>query len=275
MDYESIRVMPVTPRIGAQIDGIALAKPLTNRQVDELHQALAEHQVLFFRDQPIDMDAHKRFGRYFGELHIHPSIPGPEGHPEILPIHTDANFKRINGEYWHSDVSCDEEPPCRQHPLYAHAAELRRRHAVCQPIRRLRGVVAALKTYLDGLTAVHSGDDVYRRNNVLMGITETGKLYPQTSHPVVRTHPVTKRKALYVNSTFTTHIEGLPREEGRALLDFLCEFSTREEFQVRFRWEPHSIAFWDNRCVQHLAMWDYHPQTRTGRRVTIKGDKPY
>ena len=111
MGYESISVTPVTPRIGANIEGVILAKPLSNRQVEELHQALAEHQVLFFRDQRRDVEAHKRLGRYFGELHIHPNTPGPEGHPEILPIHADANSMRINGEYWHSDVSCDEEPP--------------------------------------------------------------------------------------------------------------------------------------------------------------------
>ena len=108
----------------------------------------------------------------------------------------------------------------------------------------------------------------------LMGIAESGKVYPKASHPIVRTHPVTKRKALYVNGQFTTHINGLPSDEGRAVLDFLCEFSTREEFQVRFRWQPHSVAFWDNRCVQHQALWDYYPQTRSGRRVTVKGERP-
>src|SRR2546426_10144923 len=111
MGYETINVTPVTPRIGAEVDGLTLAKPLSNRQVEELHQALAEHQVLFFRDQPLDVEGHKAFGRYFGDLHIHPNTPGPEGHPEILPIHADANSKRIAGGYWHSDVSCDEEPP--------------------------------------------------------------------------------------------------------------------------------------------------------------------
>src|SRR6266576_7006715 len=105
MGYETINVMPVTPRIGAEVAGLTLAKPLSNRQVEELHQALAEHQVLFFRDQPLDVESHKALGRYFGELHIHPNTPGPEGHPEILPIHADANSKRVSGEYWHSDVS--------------------------------------------------------------------------------------------------------------------------------------------------------------------------
>ena len=133
---------------------------------------------------------------------------------------------------------------------------------------------ARMKAYLEGLTATHSGDHVYRRNNALMGRAETGKVYPMASHPIVRTHPVSKRKALYVNGEFTTHIDGLSKEEGEAILEFLCEFSTREEFQVRFRWQPHSIAFWDNRSVQHQALWDYYPQTRSGRRVTIKGDRP-
>src|SRR5260370_16720389 len=129
MGYETINVTPVTPRIGATVEGVALAKPLSNRQVEELHQALAEHQVLFFRDQPLDVDAHKRFGRYFGELHIHPSTPGPAGHPEILPIHADPNSRRINGEYCHSDASCDEEPPLRSIP-YLHTAPHRR----CYPL---------------------------------------------------------------------------------------------------------------------------------------------
>ena len=110
MSYDTISVTPVTPRIGANIEGITLAKSLSNRQVEELHEALAEHQVLFFRDQPLDVEAHKRLGRYFGELHIHPNTPGPEGHPEILPIHADANSKRV------SDVSCDRRDPAATPP---------------------------------------------------------------------------------------------------------------------------------------------------------------
>jgi len=274
MSYESIEITPVTPRIGAMVAGVTLAKPLSNRQVEELHLALAEHQVLFFRDQPMDIEAHKRFGRYFGELHIHPSTPGPEGHPEILPIHADANSRRVAGEYWHSDVSCDEEPPAAS-ILYLHTVP------GCGGDTLFASQYAAyealsdrMKAYLEGLTATHSGDHVYRRNNALMGIKETGKVYPRASHPVVRTHPVSKRKALYVNGDFTVAIDQLPREEGRAILNFLCEFSTREEFQVRFRWQPHSVAFWDNRSVQHQALWDYYPQVRSGRRVTIKGDRP-
>ena len=111
MSYATIQVTPVTPRLGAEISGIDLTATLSNRQVDDLHTALAEHQVLFFRDQKINLDQQKTLGRHFGELHIHPNTPGPDGHPEILPIHADANSKRVAGENWHSDVSCDIEPP--------------------------------------------------------------------------------------------------------------------------------------------------------------------
>ncbi len=275
MGYESISVTLVTPRIGANVEGITLAQPLSNRQVDELHRALAEHQVLFFRDQPLDEVAHKRLGRYFGELHIHPSTPGPQGYPEILPIHADANSKRVNGEYWHSDVSCDEEPPLGS-ILYLHTVPSAGGDTLfASQYAAYDALSPRLKVYLEGLTATHSGDHVYRRNNALEGRSESGKVYPRASHPIVRTHPVSKRKALFVNSNFTTHIDGLPQDEGRAILDYLFAHSTREEFQVRFNWRPHSVAFWDNRSVQHLAIWDYYPQTRSGRRVTIKGDRPY
>jgi taurine dioxygenase len=275
MSYDTIRVIPVTPRIGAEIEGLELAKPLSNRQVDEIHQALVEHQVLFFRDQPLEADAHKRLGRYFGELHIHPSTPGPEGHPEILPIHADAKSKRINGEYWHSDVSCDEEPPLGS-ILYLHTVPSSGGDTLfVSQFAAYDALSPRLKVYLEGLTASHSGDHVYRRNNALDGRAETGKTYPRSTHPIIRTHPVSKRKALFVNRDFTTHINELPRDEGRPILDYLFVHSTREEFQVRFKWKPHSVAFWDNRSVQHLAIWDYYPQTRSGRRVTIKGDRPH
>ena len=250
MSYDTISVTPVTPRIGADVEGITLAKSLSNRQVEELHQALAEHQVLFFRDQPMDMEAHKRLGRYFGELHIHPNTPGPEGHPEILPIHADADSKRVSGEYWHSDVSCDEEPPLGS-ILYLHTVPSSGGDTLfASQYAAYDALSPRMKVYLEGLTATHSGDQVYRRTNVLVGRDDKGKVFPRA------------------------YIDGLPEEEGRALLRFLCKHATREEFQVRFRWLPHSVAFWDNRSVQHLAIWDYYPQVRSGRRVTIKGDRP-
>lgn len=133
----------------------------------------------------------------------------------------------------------------------------------------------AFAGFLEGLTATHSGERSYRRTNKLLGIDDRDRVFPQAVHPVVRTHPVTRRTALFVNENFTSHINELVEDESRTVLDFLYRHSTQPAFQVRFNWQPHSIAFWDNRSVQHIAMWDYFPQTRSGYRVTIKGDRPF
>jgi len=275
MTFETIQVTPLTPHLGAEIAGIDLRATLGNRQVEDLHSALAAHQVIFFRDQPMDYDSAKRLGRHFGELHIHPNTAGPEGHPEILPIYADANSKRINGERWHSDVSCDPEPPLGS-ILYLHTVPplggdtlFASQHAAYEALS------PRMKTFLEGLTALHDGGPSYRATNAKLGIPETGKVYPSANHPVVRTHPVTGRKGLFVNRGFTIRINELPDDESRAVLHFLFEHSTKPDFQVRFHWRPHSIAFWDNRAVQHLAVWDYFPHTRSGFRVTIKGDWPF
>jgi taurine dioxygenase len=275
MSYEAIEVRPVTPRVGAEISGIDLSTSLGNRQIDELHTALAEHQVLFFRNQKLSLDQQKNLGRHFGELHIHPNTPGPEGHPEVLPIHADGSSKRVAGENWHSDVSCDVEPPLGS-ILYLHTVPPSGGDTLfASQSAAYDALSPAVQAFLDGLTATHSGDHVYRRTNRLLGIDDSGKQFPQAVHPVVRTHPVTKRKGLFVNGGFTTHINELSSDESRAVLDFLYAHCTKPAFQVRFKWQPHSVAFWDNRVVQHIAMWDYFPQVRSGYRVTIKGDRPY
>jgi taurine dioxygenase len=277
MTYQTIRVRKVTPRIGAQISGVDLAKPLDDRTFREIKAALLEHQVIFFRDQDITLDQHKDFGRRFGELHVHPAAPSPEGHPEILRIHADEKSKRVAGEGWHSDVSCDAEPPM---------GSILRLHKVpsCGGDTLFSSMYAAydalspqLKEMLYGLTAVHSGEHVYRgRYDYAAGSREdTKKAFPVSEHPVIRTHPETGRQALFVNSGFTTHIKDLPRRESEALLQFLYAHCARPEFQCRFQWDVGSIAFWDNRCTQHHAMWDYFPEVRSGFRVTIAGDRPF
>ena len=275
MSYEAIQVTPVTPRIGAEISGINLCETLTNRQIEELHNALAEHQVLFFRNQKMTLDQQKTLGRHFGDLHIHPNTPGPKGHPEVLPIHADASSKLVAGENWHSDVSCDAEPPLGS-ILYLHTVPPSGGDTIfASQSAAYDALSPAMQAFLDGLTATHSGDHVYRRTNRLLGVDESNKTFPQAVHPVVRTHPVTKRKGLFVNAGFTTHINELSQEESKAVLQLLYEHCTKPAFQVRFKWQPHSVAFWDNRVVQHIAMWDYFPQVRSGYRVTIKGDRPF
>jgi len=274
MGYEHIAVKPVTARIGAEIEGIDLSRPMDDATFSKVRKALLEHCVIFFRDQQFDHAAQKAFGRRFGDLHVHPAIPGPEGHPEILPIHADERSKYIAGERWHSDVSCDEEPPLGS-ILYLHTVPEYGGDTLFSNMYAAYDALSdQMKTYLDGLTARHDGEPQYRGRYRDQGVDDTGKVYPFADHPVVRTHPETRRKCLFVNPIFTTGINGLPRIESDAILRMLFEHTQQADFQVRFRWRPGSVAMWDNRCVQHLAIWDYFPNVRSGFRVTIKGDRP-
>lgn len=275
MGYETIEITPMTPRIGAEVSGIDLTKSLGNQQFQELHDALMEHSVLFFRNQDVDVEQHKNFGRLFGDLHIHPGSPPPPGHPEILIVHADKDSKHIAGENWHSDVTCDAEPPMGS---ILHLWEVPKSGGdtlFASMEAAYDDLSERMKIYLDGLTATHSGEQIYRGRYNNQKHDDTNVTYPRNVHPVVRTHPVTGRKSIFVNKTFTTHINEIPKAESDSVLAFLYSHCAKPDYQVRFKWQPHSIAFWDNRCVQHLALWDYYPQVRSGYRVTVKGDKPF
>ena len=273
MTYASIQVDKLTPHAGAEIRGVDLSQPLDEPTFKEIHAALIDNGVIFFRDQHLTPNQQKAFGRLFGELHMHPAAPRelPE-HPEILVIHADENSKHVAGENWHSDVSCDLEPPLGS-ILYMHelppvggdtlfASMYAAYEALSEPMKR----------FLEPLTAMHEGEHVYRGR---YGVNDAGRVFPKAEHPVIRTHPVSGRKALFVNGGFTTRIKQLKRPESDALLQFLYRHVETPEFHCRFRWQVNSVAFWDNRCVQHHAMWDYYPQRRHGHRVTIKGDTPF
>jgi taurine dioxygenase len=268
--FETITVDKLTPIIGAEIGGVDLARP-SNRQMDEIHRALAESLVVFFHDQRLSEDQHLDLGRRFGELHVHPAAPHAPGRPELMVIHADEHSPRANGEGWHSDVSCDPEPPMgsvlyiRRCPPQGGDTLFASMYAAYEALSE------RMKTYLAGLTAIHDGEDVYR--GLYAGVADK-PCYPRADHPVVRTHPVTGRKALYVNRGFTRRILGVPLDESHAILEYLYQHAANPLFQCRFRWRENSIAFWDNRCTQHRAMWDYWPHTRSGHRVTIRGERP-
>lgn len=266
MEYETITVTPSTPHIGAEIGNIDLTRPLSNRQVEELHQAFARHLVIFFRDQKISFDDQIRVASYFGPLGQHvgvSTISKKTEHPLVRKFHYDETSTRISGERFHSDQSCAAVPPLGS-MLYNHTvppdgggdtmfASMYAAYDALSP---------RMKTYLEGLTATHDGTRVF------------GPGTPVTVHPVVIRHPVTGKKVIYVNIDFTSHINELPREEGDNLLQFLINHSTKPEWTCRFRWMPHSIAFWDNRCTQHKAIWDYWPNVRSGYRVQVEGTAP-
>ncbi|MEN0075884.1 MAG: TauD/TfdA family dioxygenase [Paracraurococcus sp.] len=270
--YETIRIDRLTPLIGAEIGGVDLAAP-TNHQMEEIHRALAEHLVIFFRDQQMTQRQHLDFGRKFGELHLHPAAPHEPGHPELMIIKADENSVRANGEGWHSDVSCDEYPPLGSILYIRECPPAGGDTLFASMYAAYDALSDRMKAYLDGLTAEHSGEHVYRGMFAKEGVADKPS-YPKAVHPVVRTHPVTGRKALYVNRGFTTHILGIPRDESDGILGYLYQHMENPLFQCRFRWQPNSVAFWDNRCAQHRAMWDYWPHRRYGNRVTVKGERP-
>ena len=274
MDFERIEVRPLTPRIGAEVHGVDLSQPLDEKTFGEIQAAYLKHQVIFFRDQEITIEQQKDFARRFGELHIHPAHPAYKEHPEVMAIHADENSKIVAGNGWHSDVSCDAEPPLGT-ILHMHQVPSSGGDTMFSSMYAAYDALSdTMKEFLDPLTAVHGSEHVYRGRYKDQGVDDTGKVYPENTHPVVRTHPETGRKGLFVNSAFTTRINGLKPREGKALLNFLCEQIASPEFHCRFKWEVNSIAFWDNRCAQHYALWDYFPEVRHGLRVTIKGDKP-
>jgi taurine dioxygenase len=272
--YETIEIDKLTPIIGAEIGGVDLSQPLGNRTIDEIHRALAENSVIFFRDQHISQDQHLAFGRLFGELHIHPAAPTEPGKPALMIIHADKNSPRANGEGWHTDVSCDVEPPMGS-ILYIKTCPPKGGDTLFASMYAAYEALSdRMKAYLAGMTAVHDGEDAYRGTYANYGVQDK-PVYPRAEHPVIRTHPVTGKKALYVNRGFTKRLLGVPRDESEGILRYLFEHMANPLFQCRFRWRENSIAFWDNRCVQHRAMWDYWPHTRSGNRVTVAGDKPY
>ncbi len=276
MTYRHIDVRSLTPTVGAEIRGVDLREPLPDGVFEEVRSAFLRHQVVFFKEQErLSPDQQIAFGRRFGGLHVHPAAPHLEGLPEVFVIHTHKDSKIANGNGWHTDVSCDAEPPLgtmlQLHQLPSQGGDT----LFASMYAAWEALSAPMQAFLETLNARHESEHVYRGRYSDRNVDDAGKVYPESVHPVVRTHPETGRRALYVNCGFTTAIEGLGKAESKALLNFLFEHIEQERFQVRFKWEVNDMAFWDNRCLQHHAMWDYWPEERKGHRVTIQGDRPY
>ena len=268
MSYDTITVTPCSPHIGAEIGNVDLTRPLTNRQVQEVHDAIIAHGVIFFRNQKVDFESHERLVRYFGEPHIHVGGKGTAsksvpGHPAIRKQHFDASSKRVSGEEWHSDQSCAEIPPMYS-VLYQEIIPPSGGGDTmfASAYKAYEELSPSMKTYLEGKTATHDG---------ARGFDRKADTYPVSVHPVVIRHPESGRKALFVNREFTSHINEVPPAESRGVLEFLYDHIARPHWNMRFRWTPHSIAFWDNRCTQHYAIWDYWPNVRSGYRMFVKG----
>lgn len=270
----------LTPAIGAIVEGVDLSAPLNAETRSILEAALVEHQVLFFRGQDITPQQHKAFAAGFGDLHIHPIYPQSDDVPEIMVLDTERNDLQDNA-IWHTDVTFIETPPlgavlaARKLPptggdtLWASAAAA------------YEGLSPPFQKLLDGLTATHEfikSFPLERFGNGPEALDKWEKARrsnPPIIHPVIRTHPVSGRKALFVNDGFTTRINELEPKESAAVLAFLFEHLAKPEYVVRWRWQEGDVAFWDNRGTQHYAADDYRPAHRIMHRATILGDRPY
>jgi taurine dioxygenase len=285
MSRAAVEVRKLTPYCGAMIAGVDLSVPLDDASFAAVHDALVDHGVIFFREQKLDIPQHKAFTRRFGEIFIHPNYNGVSADPEIVDVKREPGDKHIVGEDWHTDTTCMAEPPCGA-VLYGvdvppHGGDT----MFANQYLAYETLSPGMKHLLGGLTAVHSArhiygvgaDNDYARTDGLgaMKILRSEAAHRETEHPVVRTHPETGRKCLYVNRNFTIRFKDMTVEESRPLLQFLFEHAVRPEYTCRFRWEAGSIAFWDNRCVQHYALNDYDGYRRVMHRVTINGDRPF
>ena len=274
MGHDPIRLEPLASALGAEVYGVDLSLPLTAETQKEIEAAWLQHQVLFFRDQDITPEQHKSFGRRFGELHVHPVLPSrrDEGHPEIVVLESDEHRPFV-AETWHSDVTFERKPPLGSVLRGAIVPDHGGDTMWSSMYAAYEALSDSMQRLLSGLRAIHDGGAF----QALANEAQKRELArdQKTVHPVIRTHPVSGRKSLFVNATFTRKIEGMKSKESAALLNFLYEHVGSPEFTCRFRWRPNSIAMWDNRCTQHRVVTDNLRAHRRMERVTICGDEPF
>jgi taurine dioxygenase len=271
--YEHLQVRPLSPIIGAEIHGVDLAQPLDDATFAEIQRAHLDWKVIFFRDQRLSHEQHKAFARRFGSLEVHPFLPHVEGHPELISFAKDEKNQGYENA-WHSDVTWREKP--------ALGAVLRARVVpglggdtlFSDMYAAWEGLPDDVRKLVEGRTALHDFTQSFGLGLSPEELAEAQRRYPAVEHPIARTHPETGRRALYVNAFFTSGFSWLTGAGGRELLDLLCRQASVPEYQCRFRWQVDSLAFWDNRAVQHYAASDYWPERRVMERVTIIGDRP-
>jgi taurine dioxygenase len=282
MSPRHISIHPVSGALGAEIGGIDLSQPLDDAVFAEIRDAFHEHLVIFLHDQQIAPDAYLDFAKRFGPIGRYPFVQDMDGHPGITEV-IKGKDDRVNfGGLWHSDTTYQEKPPlgsmlyAREVPPHGGDTLFANMYLAYETLS------AGMRSMLNPLQAVYTaalrsqGGTGPRAQIAKM----TGKgqnaesMDREAVHPVVRTHPATGRKALYVNCAHTSHFAGMTREESLPILRFLFEHQSRPEFTCRFRWRKNALAFWDNRCTHHYALNDYHGFRRLMLRITIEGETP-
>ncbi|MEE2677785.1 MAG: TauD/TfdA family dioxygenase [Myxococcota bacterium] len=274
METVDLRTEKLTSALGAEVTGADFTQPISAELKKAVHEALLEHRVLFFRDQDLTPEQHKAVGRCFGELHVHPVIPSrkDEGHPEIVVLESGPQLPFV-ADRWHSDVSFERKPPLgsilRGVVIPDHGGDT-----------MWANMTAAYDALSDSMQRLLSGLQAENDGTLFSGVADDAQRKElakdqTTTHPIIRTHPETGRKGIYVNSTFTTKIVDMKRNESRALLSFLYDHIASPEFHCRFRWRKNSMAIWDNRCTQHRVVSDDIRAHRRVERVTVIGDEPF
>jgi len=276
----AIRVIRKSPSIGAEIEGVDFSRPVPEAVANAIHEALMEYKVVYFRNADMSPEQQVAFGRHFGELTVHPFSPHLEHLPEVMVLDNKEDNPVFATDNWHSDETFRVEPPMGSILRCVRAPQAGGDTLWADMCAAYDGLSDKMRNFVSGLEAIHDfkpfrhkfdGLPVQERYRKLAEMEER---LPNPTHPMVRTHPVTGKKALFVNEHFTIGIKGMRDDEARALLDFLCAQARIPEYQFRFHWEPNSMVFWDNRSTQHYATNDYYPSRRTMHRLTIRGDKP-
>ena len=277
-----MQITPISGALGAEIAGIDLSGELSNRDAAKVHEAFLAHRVLFFRDQRMSPPEFLRFARLFGEPDIYPFIKGLPDTPEVIEIiKTEADIKNFGGS-WHSDTSYLESPALG---TMLHALETPKAGGdtlFANTTMAYEALSSGMKKLLAGLIGMNSSEKGYQggraagmaRLDAMKGTFQPEARTYENAHPVVRTHPETGRKSIYVNRSHTVRFTDMTVEESAPIIDYLCDHMIRPEFTCRFRWKPGSVAVWDNRATLHHAVNDYAGQRRHMQRITIKGDRP-
>ncbi len=272
----AIRVRPINGFIGAEIDGIDLRRPLSATEFEIVHDAFVQYEVIVMRGQDITVDQQMAFGALFGELSIHPFSPNLADRPEVIILDYSADNPPALTDIWHVDETFREAPPMATILRAKVVPEVGGDTLFASMSAAYRGLSERMKQHIQGMEALHD----FKPWRPLFDQTDKAKLrkleddFPNPWHPVVRVHPVSGRRVLYVNRQFCVRIKDLKADESDMLLDFLYRQASVPEYQLRVKWEPDMLVMWDNRSVQHYAAHDYYPARRTMERMTVKGDRP-
>ena len=273
-----MKVKKLAGAIGAEISGVSLKTDLSTDLAQQIREIFLEHQVIFFRDQALSPAQFLAFAKAMGEPIEYPFVKGIEGYPHIIEVKKLEQERSNFGGIWHSDTTYLEVPPMGSMLLALEVPPFGGDTIFANQYAAYEALSSTMKSLLDGLTGISSSAkaDVSktREDRIKSDGKESAPKSYVAEHPVVRTHPETGRKALYVNVAHTAGVKGLTDAESAPLLNFLFEHQVKPEFTCRFSWQAASLAFWDNRCAQHNPVNDYHGYRRVMNRITLMGDKP-